>query len=108
MYFWRVFWAFFYPTNRIHHIPVDTIIASIKTNTIPIITIKSLHFILCFVQGSIVVVFLSKVLFVIIFRSLVLNYAYIHNVFVFNSLSFVINYIWFINFILKTMHFFHR
>jgi len=33
-----------HPTNRIHHIPVDTIIVSIKTNTIPIITIKSLHF----------------------------------------------------------------
>ncbi len=43
-----MFWAFFpkdrieYPTNRIHHIPVDPIIVSIKTNTIPIKTIKSI------------------------------------------------------------------
>ncbi len=48
-----------HPTNRIHHTPVDTIIVSIKTNTIPIKTIKSLHYLLClgrvllfFQQGS--------------------------------------------------------
>ncbi len=42
-----VFWEFFHPTNRIHHIPVYTIIVSIKTNTIPI---KTITFILCFSQ----------------------------------------------------------
>ncbi len=31
-------------TNRIHHIPEDAIIVTIKTNTIPIITIKSITF----------------------------------------------------------------
>ncbi len=38
-----------------HQIPVDTIIVYIKTNTIAIITLKSLHFILCFGRGSTVI-----------------------------------------------------
>ncbi len=37
--------------NRIHHIPVATLIVSIKTNTIPIITIKSITFSIVFWAG---------------------------------------------------------
>ncbi len=50
----------------------------------------------------------KKVLFVIGFQSLVLlNYTYMM-LFVSNRLSYVINYIWFINIILNIMHFFQR
>ncbi len=40
-----------HPTNRLHHIPIDTIIVSIKTNTIPIITNKSITFSIVFWAG---------------------------------------------------------
>ncbi len=47
----------------------------------------------------------SRLLFVIGFRSLVLNYAYLHDVVVSNWFK-QHNYIWFINIILNLMHFF--
>ncbi len=41
-------------------IPVDTIIVYIKTDTIPIITLKSLNVLLCFGRGStVILVFFS-------------------------------------------------
>ncbi len=41
----------YHPTNIIHNIPVDTIIVSIKTNTIPSITIKYITFSIVFWAG---------------------------------------------------------
>ncbi len=40
-----------HPTNRMHQIPVDTIIVYIKTNTIPIKTLKSIKFSIVFWEG---------------------------------------------------------
>ncbi len=50
---------------------------------------------------------MKKVLFVIGFRSFVLNYTYMHDAVLFLiCLSKLINYIWFINIILNIMRFF--
>ncbi len=53
--------------NRMHQIPVDTIIVYIKTNTIAIITLKSLHFLLCFGRGSVFFFFFAgKIIMVLL------------------------------------------